>query len=184
MIMAEHIDNDRLQNEIHYRFDYFSKLINFTTEAVTALNTFASAALPVIPDIVDSVYRKVFQYDDTKNYFIIHNENLSLESAPVAYRRDMLSGYFKRVLLQREWANEFLAYISTVGRMHTNKSLLIEAVWSNESLGGNIKRSILLALNKVFRIQSDLFLMDYLESSQDNSSTPTTFHEKGKCICS
>ncbi|CAF4739062.1 unnamed protein product, partial [Rotaria socialis] len=63
-------------------------------------------------------------------------------------------------------------------------SLLIEAVWSNESLGGNIKRSILLALNKVFRIQSDLFLMDYLESSQDNSSTPTTFHEKGKCICS
>ncbi|CAF3958336.1 unnamed protein product [Rotaria magnacalcarata] len=82
------------------------------SQDVTALNTFASAALSVTPVIVDSVYRKVFQYDATKNYFIIHNENfdgpsgknenLSLESAQMIYREDMLSGYLKRVLLQRE----------------------------------------------------------------------------------
>ncbi|CAF4788434.1 unnamed protein product, partial [Rotaria sp. Silwood2] len=160
IIMAEHIDNDRLHEDIHYRFDYFSKFINFTPEDISALNMFATSAVSVIPVIVDSVYRKLFQYDITKSYFILHNdvydgpsrktENLSLDSAQMVYRRDMLSSYLKRLLLQREWTNEFLAYLSRVGRMHTNKvgstsinvdfthinatltyieNLLIEAVW-------------------------------------------------------
>ncbi|CAF1267655.1 unnamed protein product [Rotaria sp. Silwood1] len=213
--MTEHIDNDRLHEDIHYRFDYFSKFISFTSEDISALNMFASSAASVIPVIVDSVYRKLFQYDITKTYFIIHNdvfdghskknENISLDSAQMVYRRDMLSGYLKRLLLQRQWTNEFLAYLSRVGRMHTNKvgaasinvdfihinatlayieNLLAETVWSNENFDNNTKKNVLLALNKVFRIQSDLFLMHYLESSQDNSSIRTTNHEKGKCICS
>ncbi|CAF4066437.1 unnamed protein product [Rotaria sordida] len=167
--MTEHIDNDRLHVDIKYRFDYFSKFIHFTTEDISALNIFASSAISVIPVISDSVYRKLFQYDITKDYFIIQNdvfdgssiknENLSLDSAQIIYRKDMLSGYLKRLLLQREWTNEFLTYLSRIGRMHTT-------------------------LNKVFRIQNDLFLMYYVESLQDNSSIRTTNHEKRKCICS
>ncbi|CAF0869854.1 unnamed protein product [Rotaria sordida] len=213
--MTEHIDNDRLHVDIKYRFDYFSKFIHFTTEDISALNIFAPSAISVIPVISDSVYRKLFQYDITKDYFIIQNdvfdgssiknENLSLDSAQIIYRKDMLSGYLKRLLLQREWTNEFLTYLSRIGRMHTSKAdstsinvdfihvnatltyienLFIETVWSNENFDNNTKKNILLALNKVFRIQNDLFLMYYVESLQDNSSIRTTNHEKRKCICS
>ncbi|CAF1493559.1 unnamed protein product [Rotaria sp. Silwood1] len=213
--MTEHIDTERLHEDIHYRFDYFSKFISFTTEDISALNMFASSAMSVIPVIVDSVYRKLFQYDVTKNYFLVHNdvfdgsskknENLSLDSAQMVYRRDMLSGYLKRLLLQREWTNEFLVYLSRVARMHTNKTgstsihvdfihinatltyienLFVESVWSNENFDNNTKKNVLIALNKVFRIQSDLFLMHYLASLQDNSSTQATNREKDKCICS
>ncbi|CAF3294671.1 unnamed protein product, partial [Rotaria sp. Silwood2] len=49
--MAEHIDNDRLHEDIHYRFDYFSKFINFTSEDISALNMFATSAVSVIPVI-------------------------------------------------------------------------------------------------------------------------------------
>lgn len=213
--MTEHIDSDRLIEDIHYRFDYFSKFVCFTSDDITALNTFALTALPAIPVIVDSVYRKLFQYDITRHYFVVCNEifdgsarqsgDFSLESAQMVYRREMLSGYLKRLLLQREWTNEFLTYLSRVGRMHTNQlgsssiyvdfihinatltyieNLLIEIVCSNEKLDNNTKKNVLLALNKVFRIQSDFFLMHYLAPLQGNSANSTINNNKEKCVCS
>lgn len=213
--MSEHIDDNRLNEDIQYRFGYLSKFISFTSEDVAALNMFALSSASVIPVIVDCVYRKLFQYDITKKYFIIHNEifdgssqkdeNLSLESAQMVYRRDMLSSYLKRLLMQREWTNEFVTYLSRVGEMHTNKigsasinvdfihinatltyieNLLIDHVWSNENFDNNAKKNIILALNKVFHIQNDLFLMHFFECSQDKSSKSVQNYEKGKCFCS
>ncbi|CAF1435790.1 unnamed protein product [Adineta steineri] len=213
--MAEHIDNNKLNDDVRYRFDYFSKFINFTSEDIIALNTLASSVLPLIPVIVDSVYRKLFQYDVTKEYFIVNNdkydgtltnnENISLESTQMIFRKDMLSGYLKRLLLQREWTNEFLEYLSRIGRMHTNQlgsssinveylhinttltyieNLFIENVCSNDNFDNLTKKNILLALNKVFRIQSDLFIMHFLQPSADHLSTQTIKHRYQKCTCS
>lgn len=213
ILMVEHIEKSKLDTNVRYRFDYISKFINFTSEDINALNILAAAALPRIPVIVDGVYRKLFQCDVTKNYFVIQNEKfdgstvtkdeLSLDSAQMVYRKDMLSGYLKRLLLQREWTDEFLEYLSRVGRMHTNKmgassidvdyihinatltyieNLLTEVIFSHEKFDDQMRKNISLALNKVFRIQSDLFLMHYLEPSTNRIATSAHKHEK--CTCS
>jgi hypothetical protein len=71
--MAEHVDEEKLSVDINYRFDFISKFINFTSEDIKVLNNFANVILPTIPVIVDSVYRRLFQYDVTKNYFLLSN---------------------------------------------------------------------------------------------------------------
>ncbi|CAF2441530.1 unnamed protein product [Rotaria sp. Silwood2] len=214
--MTEHIDSSRLNQDLRYRFEYLSKFISFTNDDIKALNTLATIALPLIPVIVDAVYRKLFQFDLTKEYFVLRNDGfdgrlkkdevLTLDSAQMAYRRDMLSSYLKRLLLQREWTDDFLQYLSRIGRMHTNKvgsasinvdyihmnatlsyieTLIIDSVWITENLDNKTKKEILIAINKAFRIQNDLFLLHYLEPSKEtNETTSSTRHKTNKCICS
>ena len=214
--MTEHIDSSRLTEDLRYRFEYLSKFLNFTHDDITALNHLSTIALPLIPVIVDAVYRKLFQFDITKNFFVLRNDgfdghsekshSLTLDSAQMTYRRDMLSGYLKRLLLQREWTDDFLQYLSRVGRMHTNKygsasinvdythinvtlsyieTLLIDSIWNADTIDNRTKKEILIALNKVFRIQSDFFLLHYLEPSKETTNSSSTDHQKiHKCACS
>ncbi|CAF1524270.1 unnamed protein product, partial [Adineta steineri] len=161
------------------------------------------------------VYRKLFQFDITKNFFVLRNdgfdgelksnEGLTLNSAQMTYRRDMLSGYLKRLLLQQAWTDDFLQYLSRIGRMHTNnvgptsinvdyihinatlsyiETLLIDAIWVTDNLDSKTKKDILTALSKVFRIQSDLFLLHYLEPLQDKDTSTTHQKTAEKCVCS
>ncbi len=131
--MAEHIDGNRLNSDLRYRFDYLSKFLNFTSDDIAMLNTFAPIIFPSIPVIADTVYRKLFSFDITKKYFIIRNEGfegflpkkthgVTLESPEMDLRRDMLSMYLKRVLTQRDWNDIFLQFLSQIGKMHTNQS--------------------------------------------------------------
>jgi len=211
--MTEHIDGNRLNQDLRYRFEYISKFLNFTHDDIAALNTLAKIVVPIIPVLVDSVYRKLFQYDITKNFFVLRNdgfdgqvnedETFTLDSTQMIYRRDMLSGYLKRLLLQREWTDDFLHYLSKIGRMHTDKAgsrsinvdyihinatlsyietLIMDIVWDTDHFQDKTKKDILLALNKVFRIQSDLFVLHYLDSSKETLSL--TSHKTNQCTCS
>ena len=208
--MTEHIDGERLNEDLRYRFEYLTKFVNFTDADINALNTSSTIIVPVIPVIVDSVYRKFFQYDLTKNFFVLRNDGfdgqlansdmLTLDSAQMNYRRDMLSGYLKRVFLQRQWTDDFLQYLSRVGRLHTNKSgsttinvdfihinatftyietLIMDVIWNAEHLEKKTKKEILVALAKMFRILSDFFLFHYL-----HPSIKSTDEKPEKCICS
>jgi len=132
-IMAEHIYSKRLSLDLRYRFEYLSKFLNFTSDDIAMLNTFAPIIFPLIPVISDTVYRKLFSFDITKQYFIIRNDGfegfqsqkqngVTLDSVQMELRRDMLSMYLKRVLTQREWNDTFLQYLSQVGKIHTNQA--------------------------------------------------------------
>ncbi|CAF0946731.1 unnamed protein product [Rotaria sordida] len=215
--MTEHIDGSRLNQDLRYRFEYISKFINFTNDDIKALNTLATIALPLIPVIVDAVYRKLFQFDITKQFFVLrndgfdglpkNNESLALDSPQMIYRRDMLSDFLKRLLLQREWTDDFLQYLSRIGQMHTNKiesgsinvdyihlnatltyieTLIIDSVWTIETIDNKTKKEIIIAINKAFRIQNDLFVLHYLESTskETNPSISSTHHKTNKCISS
>jgi len=148
--MTEHIDGNRLNSDLRYRFDYLSKFLNFTSDDIAMLNTFASILFPRIPVIADTVYRKLFSCDVTKQYFLICNEGfegflpkkthgITLESPQMDLRRDMLSMYLKRVLTQRDWNDTFLQYLSQIGKMHTNKagsaSINVDYIHINGLLG-------------------------------------------------
>ncbi|CAF3706694.1 unnamed protein product, partial [Rotaria sordida] len=67
--MAEHIDSNRLNSDLRYRFEYVSKFLNFTSDDIAMLNTFAPIIFPIVPVITDTVYRKLFSFDITKHYF-------------------------------------------------------------------------------------------------------------------
>lgn len=198
--MAEHIDSTRLRHELSYRFEYLSKFINFTADDIALLNAFAPIVFPRIPVIADTVYRKLFTFDVTKQYFLANNEgfegflpkksgSITLESAQMTLRRDMLSMYLKRVLTQREWNESFLQFLSNVGKVHTNKAgsasinvdyihvnallgylehLLIDVLCTTETIDDQTRRTTLMAINKFFWIQNDFFTMHYLSNEKDS----------------
>ncbi len=107
--MAEHIDGKRLQLDLRYRFEYLSKFLNFTSDDITMLNTFAPIVFPLIPVLSDTVYRKLFSFDLTKQYFLIRNEGfegflpknqcgLTLDSVQMVFRKDMCYGHPPHIL--------------------------------------------------------------------------------------
>jgi hypothetical protein len=214
--MTEHIDAARLDQDVRYRFEYLSKFLNFTQDGVCALNNLASIIIPLIPVIVDAVYRKLFSFDITKNYFLLRNDgfanhlpkesdNFTLNCEQMIFRQDMLSVYLRRVLMQKEWTDGFLQYIARVGLKHTDKAgassinvdfihinallayienLLIDTIYSSETIDDKMKKAAIMALNKCFRIQCDFFLMHYTMTSKDNVSTCSTTDQPTKCVCS
>ncbi|CAF1303909.1 unnamed protein product [Adineta steineri] len=204
--MVEHIDGNRLQSDLRYRFDYLSKFLNFTSDDIAMLNTFAPIVFPLIPVLSDAVYRKLFSFDITKQYFLIRNDGfqgfmpkkdcgLTVDSAQMTFRKDMLSVYLKRILTQTDWNDTFLQFLSQVGKMHTSQSgatsinvdyihinallgflehLLIDVLFNADSIDEQTKRGILMAVNKFFWIQNDFFTMHYLMSLKDNSTSDNT----------
>jgi len=130
--MAEYIDKTRLNNDLRYRFDYLSKFIDFTQDDITILNTLEPIIFPNLPTIVEKVYKKLYSYDITKEYFLIRHDGfesflpnkdsgITLDSVQVDYRKDMLSVFIKHILTQDDWNDSFLQYLSRVGEIHTNK---------------------------------------------------------------
>ncbi|CAF1015175.1 unnamed protein product [Adineta steineri] len=130
--MAVHIDKNRLNVDLRYRFDYISKCIDFTSLDIHLLNTLTPIIIPLLPDIVEKVYKKLYSSDITQNYFLLPNDGFeqfspnkefgtTLISVQVDYRKDMLSVYLRHVLAEQEWNDTFLQYLSRVGEIHTNK---------------------------------------------------------------
>ncbi|CAF2439548.1 unnamed protein product [Rotaria sp. Silwood2] len=213
--MTEHIDNNRLNSDLRYRFEYLSKFLNFTSDDVNMLNALAPILFPRIPVITDTVYRKLFSFDITKHYFIIRNQNfdkfsanqennLTVSSAQMMFRKDMLSIYLKRVLTQREWNDTFLQYLSQIGKMHTNQSgltsinvdyihinilfgylehLLIEIILNIENVDNINKHAMIIAVNKLFWLQNDFFSMHFITGSKENSSTVDKKIKDQGCCC-
>jgi len=135
--MTEHIDENRLTEDLRYRFNYLSKFVNFTNNDIHALNNLAPG----------NVY-----YYNVNGQMIFFNIFLKL----VEYIQIILDQH--RLML-----NVTLSYIETQ---------MIDAIWTIENIENKNKKEILLALNKVFRIQNDLFLLHYLQPSKEtNKST-------------
>jgi hypothetical protein len=204
--MTEHIDNHLVNSDLRYRFDYLSKFLHFTSDDIAMLNAFAPILSPQAPVIADTAYRKLFSFDITKQYFLIHHEgfggfiptthgSLTLESAQIVFRKDMLSRYLKRVLTQTDWNDTFLQYLSQIGRMHTTKGgsplihvdyihinalfgylqhLLFDVLWNAENLDEKTRHAMIVAVNKFFCIQNDFFTMHFITTSKENASSSSS----------
>jgi hypothetical protein len=211
--MAEHIDKIHLNTNLRYRFDYLTKFLNFTKDDINILNLFAPILFPYIPFIVETVYKKLYSFDITKQFFILRNpdfesfssnnkNDLSVISAQTDFRKDMLSVYLKSILIQSEWNDTFLQYLSQIGELHGNKSnfktvnvdyihinillgylehLIIDTIWNIENIDFKNKSEGIKAINKVFWIQNNFFTMHYGKSLKDNSITNRISEEKSKC---
>jgi len=194
--MAEHIDRTGLNTNLRYRFDYLSKFLNFTIDDIKTLNSLAPILFPHISFIVETVYKKLYSFDITKQFFIIRNQDFEsfssnekndfpVTSAQTEFHQDMLSVYLKRILIQSEWDDTFLQFLSHVGELHGNKKnlktnnvdyihintllgylkhLIIDTIWNIENIDIRKKYAGIHAINKFFWIQNNFFTMHYEKS--------------------
>ena len=191
----EHIDGAKLNSDVHYRYEYLSKFLNFGTADIQAINGAAPKLAPLVPGLVDSVYDKLFSFDVTKEKFVKNKYNFQGETANppgsmnltperVSALKESLNKYLLKVVSQAQWDNAFLDYLSNLGKVHANKGegknidisyihmnatmglvehKLIDAVLNQDlGLDAKGKSNVVLALNKFFWIQNDLFTMHYV----------------------
>lgn len=145
-----HFEQDRLDTDLKYRFDYLCKFMNFGEKDIAVIKGSASAIAPLVPTIVNAVYDKLFQFDITMAYFTEKNHGFDgnveknvkeidvYNSAQIKFRKDMLSKYLVK-LVTAQYDIHFVKYLDWVGKIHTNKagakSINVEYVHCNALFG-------------------------------------------------
>ncbi|KAJ3124845.1 hypothetical protein HK098_000833 [Nowakowskiella sp. JEL0407] len=65
----ENIERDKLYTDLGYRFGYVSKFVGFGEHDIKLIHDSASHLAPLVPTVVDAVYKKLFTFDITKSVF-------------------------------------------------------------------------------------------------------------------
>ena len=125
----KHIDESRLESDLGYRFNYLAEFMQFGAEDIAAIHGAAELLAPRVPGLVDAVYVKLFNYDATKRHFVPPQfgyegklasdvASLSLTDEVISFRKQHLGRYLA-VLVTRPYDGKMVAYLNTVGAMHT-----------------------------------------------------------------
>lgn len=125
------MDDDLFETNLRHRFEYVSKFLNFTSDDILMLNELGRIANDLLPSMVDQIFQRLLEFDQTKKYFLMRHfgyngpmivdpHELTLESEQMKFRRTNLRKYLKRILRQRVWNDAFLEYLSHVGLIHTS----------------------------------------------------------------
>src|SRR3989442_1667163 len=105
----QHIDERRLEQDLGYRFAYLTEFMEFGPEDINAIHAMAPYLAPVVADLVDAVYVKLFDYDATKRHFLprqfgyegqvpVSLESLTLDHNQIKYRKAHLANYLKKLV--------------------------------------------------------------------------------------
>ncbi|HEY1066330.1 MAG TPA: protoglobin family protein [Pirellulales bacterium] len=182
-----HIDEERLETDLAYRFDYLAEFMGFDGADVSAIH----AAAPAIAPLVDAVYEKLHRYDATWRHFLPRQHGyeggtaasldaLTLDHEVIAFRKQHLARYLA-ALVTRPYDGKMVGYLDMVGKMHTPKAgsaaLNVPLVQMNALLGfvsdalvstilglglpRETEVSTLRAFNKLLWLQNDLINRHY-----------------------
>lgn len=64
------INEQRLESDLSYRFEYLAEFMGFGAEDVAAIHGAAPAIAPLVPTLVNAVYDKLHGYDATWRHFM------------------------------------------------------------------------------------------------------------------
>jgi hypothetical protein len=187
----KHIDENRLEKDLGYRFTYLAGFMGLGREDVEAIHAAAPYIAPLVPALVDAVYVKLFSYDSTKRHFVPRQsgyegpvptdlESLDLDHEQIRYRKAHLARYLER-LVSDNYDGKLVSYLDCVGKIHTpragSKDLNVPLVQMNALMGfvsdalmGTIlgldmdeetKARTLRAFNKLLWLQNDLIVRHY-----------------------
>ncbi|KAG0363133.1 Protoglobin-domain-containing protein [Gamsiella multidivaricata] len=128
----EHIDRAQLYKDPVYRFQYVAKFMDFGDEDVAAIKGAAELIKPLVPTVVNAVYKKLHTFDITWDVMakrhegftptksVIENSSELDENAEqIKFRKDMLSRYFAK-LLENPYDERMIKYLEYVARIHTD----------------------------------------------------------------
>jgi hypothetical protein len=187
----KHIDEYRLDHDLGYRFEYLAEFIGFGPEDVKTIHAAVAHLAPVVSQLVDAVYVKLFCYDATKRHFVPRQfgyegalpetiQTLTLDHDLIKFRKAHLGNYLKR-LVTGEYDKKMVSYLDFVGKVHTpragSKELNIPLVQMTALMGfvsdallqtilgldvdHATKNRMVCAFNKLLWIQNDLIVRHY-----------------------
>ena len=187
----KHIDEFRLEQDLGYRFNYVAEFMGFSAEDIATIHAAAPHVAPVVNDLVDAVYVKLFSYDATKRHFVPRQfgyegatpgslDALSLDHDQIKFRKGHLAGYLKK-LVTAPYDAKMVGYLDFVGKMHTpkagSKEIDVPLVQMNALMGFvsdaiiatilslpvecEAKVKTVRAFNKLLWLQNDLITRHY-----------------------
>lgn len=185
------IDENRIESDIQYRFDYLAEFIGFTPDDAKSIQAFAPHLGPRIGELVERTYEQLLRYDATARHFVPKQHGhegpvpasvaeLTAEHPQIQFRKDHLNRYFMH-LIGRSYDHKMVLYLDTVGKMHTqaagSKQIEIPLVQMNALMGllsdivteviletpidNTVKAKTLRAFNKLLWIQNDFISRHY-----------------------
>lgn len=188
-----HVNEQRLESDLAYRFQYLTEFMGFGADDVAALHAAAPALGPLVPTLVNAVYDQLHRYDATWRHFLPRQhgyegpvpatlEDLTRDHEMIRYRKEHLARYLT-ALVTRPYDGKMIAYLDMVGKMHTSKAgaseLVVPLVQMNALLGfvaDALTNTILnlalareqevrtlRAVNKLLWLQNDLINRHYQE---------------------
>lgn len=187
----KHIDEEKLETDLSYRFEYLAEFIGITGDDLEAIHGAAGAIAPLVTGLVDAVYDQLFKYDCTKRHFVPRQhgfegeipesiETLTLDHEMIQFRKQHLGRYLE-TLVTKPYDAKMVSYLDMVGKMHTpkagSKNLNVPLIQMNSLmgfvstalvstiLGLNLDRETevktLTAFNKLLWVQNDLIARHY-----------------------
>lgn len=145
----KHIDEERLETDLGYRFGYLAKFMGFDERDVSAIHGAASSLAPLVPGLVDAVYEKLQGYDATWRHFVPRQfgyeglaptslDELTPDHDQIKFRKEHLGRYLT-ALVTKAYDAKMVQYLDMVGKMHTpsagSKELDVPLVQMNALMG-------------------------------------------------
>jgi len=190
-----HVNEQRLESDLSYRFQYLGEFMGFGDEDVAAIHGAAPVIAPLVPMLVNAVYDKLYRYDATWRHFLSRQsgyegpvprslEEVTPDHQMIRYRKEHLARYLA-ALVTKPYDGKMVAYLDLVGKMHTPKAgseeLSVPLVQMNALLGFvadavtntilslGLERSLeartLRAFNKLLWLQNDLITRHYQQAT-------------------
>lgn len=187
----QNIDEQKLEADLGYRFGYVTEFMGFGEEDIAAIHGSAAHLAPIVPQLVDAVYDKLFSYDATKRHFVPRQsgyegdvpesvEALQMDHEMIEFRKQHLGRYLER-LVTKPYDGNMLNYLDLVGKIHTlkagSKELDVPLVQMNALMGfvsdallatilglgldADTTSRTLRAFNKLLWLQNDLITRHY-----------------------
>ncbi|MEX1094624.1 MAG: protoglobin family protein [Planctomycetales bacterium] len=175
-----HIDEDRLEDDLAYRFAYLAEFMEFGPIDVDAIHAAAPHLAPLVDPLVDAVYDKLFGYDATKRHFVPRQhgyegdlpedvETLTQEHELIQFRKQHLARYLTK-LVSDPYEGKMVAYLDMVGKIHTEKA-------------GNAELYVpLVQMNALMGFVSDALLNAVLSLSLDCATKTRTARAFNKLL--
>ncbi len=187
----KHIDEERLENDLIYRFGYLVEFIGFSSEDIEVIHSSGNFLAPLLPGLVEAVYRKLQAQDATWRHFLPRQKGydgeipkklaeLDQDHPQIAFRKKHLIRYLER-LVSTPYDNSMVKYLDMVGKIHTkqagNPDIFIPVIQMNALMGFvsdainqtileshldfPIKAKAVRAFSKLLWIQNDLIQRHY-----------------------
>ncbi|KAJ7593495.1 Protoglobin-domain-containing protein [Mycena floridula] len=126
----QEVDPELLRESLDDRMVYLKDFLRFGKEDQEIINKVAPLVNELIPEVVDKLYAKLFEFDITKQVFLERNQgfdgplpatldDLTLDSPQLIYRKIFMKNWARRVLTSDYSSGKTWAWMDKVGIMHT-----------------------------------------------------------------
>ncbi|TRM66363.1 Protoglobin-domain-containing protein [Schizophyllum amplum] len=126
----QEVDEEALRTDINARMVYLKDFVNFTRRDEDAIRKVGPLVNELIPEVVDALYSKLFEFDVTKQVFMQRNDgfdgpmptkldDLALDSPQLVYRKVFMKNWCRRLLSSDFSSPKTFTWMDKVGVMHT-----------------------------------------------------------------